>query len=143
MGYRSKQRILNRKISNDRETFKKMFTILDHQGNANQKTLRFPFILSEWLRSKSQVTAHAGKDMEQGNTPSLLGEVQTFTASLEVRMIVSQKTRSYSTSKHSYTTFGHLFKECSITPQGHLFNYAHSSIMCNSKNLETTEMSLN
>ena len=36
MGYRSKQRILNRRISNGWDTLKKLFNILSHQGNANQ-----------------------------------------------------------------------------------------------------------
>ena len=37
MGYRAKQRILNRGISNGQEALKEMFSILSHQGNANQK----------------------------------------------------------------------------------------------------------
>jgi hypothetical protein len=36
MGYRSKQIILNRGISNVRETLKEMFNIFSHQKNANQ-----------------------------------------------------------------------------------------------------------
>ena len=36
MGHRSKQRILNREISNGPETLEKMFNNLSHQGNANQ-----------------------------------------------------------------------------------------------------------
>ena len=36
MGYRSKQRILNRGISNGQKTLKEMFNIVRCQGNANQ-----------------------------------------------------------------------------------------------------------
>jgi hypothetical protein len=36
MGYRAKQRILNREISNGQETSNEMFNILCHQGNTNQ-----------------------------------------------------------------------------------------------------------
>jgi hypothetical protein len=48
-----------------------MFNILSHYRNY--------FILhqSERLRLKSQVTAHAGQDAEQGDRPPLLVEVQT------------------------------------------------------------------
>jgi hypothetical protein len=40
----SKQRILNRVISNDWETIKEMFTILSNQENANQNNSRFHLI---------------------------------------------------------------------------------------------------
>jgi hypothetical protein len=36
MGYRAKQQILNRGISNGQEAPKEMFNILSHQGNADQ-----------------------------------------------------------------------------------------------------------
>ena len=36
MGYRSKQRILNKGISNGHETLKQMLNILSTQGNANK-----------------------------------------------------------------------------------------------------------
>ena len=35
MGYRSKQRILNKGLSKGQETFKEMPNILSHQGNAS------------------------------------------------------------------------------------------------------------
>ena len=36
MGYRDKQKILNREIANVQEALKELFNILWHQGNANQ-----------------------------------------------------------------------------------------------------------
>ena len=36
MGYRDKQKILNREIANVQEALKEIFNILRHQGNANQ-----------------------------------------------------------------------------------------------------------
>jgi hypothetical protein len=42
MGYRAKQRILNRQISNGQETLKEMLSIISHQGNANQNDSEFP-----------------------------------------------------------------------------------------------------
>ena len=44
---------------------KKMFNVLNHQGNANQNNPEIPSHQSEWLRSKIQVTADAGEDMEK------------------------------------------------------------------------------
>jgi hypothetical protein len=60
MGYRPKQRILNRGISNDLEDFKEMFNILSHQVN-------------EWLTSESYVTADNGKDMEPEHCSTVCG----------------------------------------------------------------------
>ena len=63
----TKQRILNRRISNGTETLKEMFIILSHQGNVNQNDSEIPILhLLEWLRSKTQMTAYAGEDVEQG-----------------------------------------------------------------------------
>jgi hypothetical protein len=66
MGYRVKQQILNWGISKGQEAPKKMYNILSHQWNANQK---WPWEStshqSEWLSSKTQVIADAGKDEEK------------------------------------------------------------------------------
>ncbi|KAL6085047.1 hypothetical protein STEG23_014217 [Scotinomys teguina] len=42
MGYRAKQRIYGRRISNGRKTFKEMLNILTHQRNANQNNSKIP-----------------------------------------------------------------------------------------------------
>jgi hypothetical protein len=42
MGYRSKQGIFNRGISNGQEVLKEMFGILNHQRNANQNNSEIP-----------------------------------------------------------------------------------------------------
>ena len=42
MGYRAKQRFLNRSISNGGEALKEMFNILSHQGNANKNDPEIP-----------------------------------------------------------------------------------------------------
>ena len=44
MGYRSKQRILSIKFSNGQKILKELFSLLSHQGNANQNALRFHLI---------------------------------------------------------------------------------------------------
>ena len=81
--------------------------------------------------------AYAGEDME--NAPPLLVGVQTCTATLEISMAISQKIRKQFTSRPNNTAVGYIPKGCSIIPQGHvLFNYVHSSIICNSQNLKIT-----
>jgi hypothetical protein len=47
-----------------------MFSILSHWRNANQNDAEILY-LSEWQRSKSQVTAHAVNDVEQGDYTSI------------------------------------------------------------------------
>ena len=79
----------------------------------------------------------------KGNTPPLLVEVQTCTATLEMSMVVSQKTGNQHTSRLSNTTLEHISKKCSIILWGHLHNYVHSNVIHNSQNLETTYMALN
>ena len=64
----------------------------------------------------------------KGNTPLLVG-VQTGTAALEIRIVISSKTGKQSTSKVSNATFGYKLKECSILPQEELLNYVYSSII--------------
>jgi hypothetical protein len=58
---------------------KKMFNIFNHQGNANKKQ---PWDStshqSEWLRSKIQVTADAGKDVEKEEHSSIAGGIASL-----------------------------------------------------------------
>ena len=79
----------------------------------------------------------------KGNTSALLVGVQAGTAPLDISMAISQKIRKQPSSRPSNTTFGYIPKGCSVVPQGHVLNYVHSSIVCHSQNLETTEMPLN
>jgi hypothetical protein len=51
-------------------------------------TLRFHLIPIR--RSKTQVTAHAGKDVEKKNTPPLLVGLQTCTTTLENNLAIPQ-----------------------------------------------------
>ena len=79
----------------------------------------------------------------KGNTHLLLVGMQTCTTALEISMAGSQKIGNQSTSEHINTFLGHLPKECTLIPQGHLLNCIYSSITCNSQKLETTWMPLN
>ena len=77
-----------------------------------------------------------------GNSFSLLTEVQTCLATLEINMEVCQKIENRSFSRPSYATPDHMPKGLCILPQAHLLNYVHSSFIHNNQNLKTT-LSLN
>jgi hypothetical protein len=57
-----------------------MFNILNHQGNANQKTKTKTknSHQSEWLRSKIQVTEDAGEDVEKKEHSSIAGGITSL-----------------------------------------------------------------
>ena len=62
MGYKYKQRILNRKISNGQMTPKEMFNILSHQGNTNQTNSEIHLIPVRMSKIKTPMIAYAGED---------------------------------------------------------------------------------
>ena len=85
------------------------------------------------------MTTYAGEIVgKEGNTPALLVGVQTGTASLDVSVENFQKITKQPSSRPSNTTFGSISKGCSIVHQGHVLSYVHSSIVCDSQNLEGT-----
>jgi hypothetical protein len=56
-----------------------MFSILNHQGNANQINHEiFISHQSEWLRSKIQVTADAGEDVEKEEHSFIFGGIASL-----------------------------------------------------------------
>ena len=125
-----------------------MFNILSYQRNAYQNDFAVHFIPVRLAKIKkshththththTQVTADDGENVEQKNTPPLLVGVRTCVTALENNMAFSQKTGNQFT-KNSYTILGHIPKEWSIVPQGHLLIYVHSSFIHNSQELETT-----
>jgi hypothetical protein len=66
MGYRAKQIILSTEEYQAAEKhLKKSSTSLVIRQMQFKTTLRFHLTQSEWLRSKTQVTADAGKDVEE------------------------------------------------------------------------------
>ncbi|ERE82814.1 hypothetical protein H671_2g7168 [Cricetulus griseus] len=74
----------------------------------------------------------------KGNTPLLLVGMQTHTATLEISMVVPQENGIQSTSRSSNSTLRHIPKRCTIIQPGYLLNHVHSSIICNSQNLDAT-----
>ena len=79
MGYRSKQRYLNRRISNEWKTFKEMFNILRNQANAT--TLRFNLTPVRML--KRNIPSDVGKRLGKGNRFQFLVRVYIFTVTME------------------------------------------------------------
>ena len=77
------------------------------------------------------------ENYNQGKDVTMVG-MQACTTTLEISMVVSQKTGNQSTSGPSNSTLAHISKVYSIILRGHLFNYVHNSIICNNHNLETT-----
>ncbi|KAL6087943.1 hypothetical protein STEG23_005405 [Scotinomys teguina] len=67
------------------------------------------------------------------NTSPLLVGMQIGTTTMESSMANSQKIGNHSSSRPSHTTPGHITKECPVIPQGHMLNYVHSSIICNTR----------
>lgn len=55
-----------------------MFGIYRYQGNANQNYSDSILHLSKWLRSKTQVTAHVGKDVEKNNSSIAGGSANSY-----------------------------------------------------------------
>lgn len=55
-------------------------------------TLRFYLTPTRMARPKTQEIAHAGKDVEQGEHSSIAGGLQTCTHTLEINLVISQKT---------------------------------------------------
>jgi hypothetical protein len=53
---------------------RKMFSILNHKGNANQNNPEIP----PHARSKSQVTADAGEDVEKEEQSSIVGGIASL-----------------------------------------------------------------
>ena len=61
MGYRTRQRILNKEILNPQDTLKKMPNILSHYRNSNQNYPEFLPINS--LNSETEATAPVSEDV--------------------------------------------------------------------------------
>jgi hypothetical protein len=54
-----------------------MFNMLSYQGSANQNNPDIPY-QSEWLRSKIQMAADAGEDVEKEDHFSIVGGIASW-----------------------------------------------------------------
>ena len=139
MRYRTKPRIHNRGIWNDWETLKEMFKFLVIRELQIKITLIFHLTQSEWLRSKTPVTAHVAEHVERNTLQLLLG-LQTGTTILEINLEIPKKIGNRSTWRSSYTNLVHILKRCPTTTHGYMLHYFHESLICDSQMLETTQM---
>jgi hypothetical protein len=77
----NKLKKLNREISNDQEALVIRNMQIKLFGDCILHSLGF-------LRSNTDVTAHAGKDVEQGEHSSIAGGVQTCTSTLKITSVI-------------------------------------------------------
>jgi hypothetical protein len=77
--------------------------------------LKFSFFVGslEWLRSKIQVTADAGEDVEEEECSSIALGLQAGTTTLEISVAVPQKIGHSFTRRSSNTSPGHIPRRCS------------------------------
>ena len=73
-----------------------MFKFLVIREMQIKMTLRFHLTQSEWVRSKTQVTAHVAEDVKRNTLQLLLG-LQTGTTILEINLEIPQKIGNRST----------------------------------------------
>jgi hypothetical protein len=97
------------------------------------------FHQSEWLRVKPQMTTHVGKDVEKEEHSSIAGEIANcynHSANSSGNWIyIYLKTQQYHSWEYT--------QKMSTMSQGQVFHYVHSSLVCDSQMLETTQMSHN
>jgi hypothetical protein len=139
MGYRAKQRIIDRGISNDQEAHKEMFSVLSHQENANQNNSEFPFTPIRMAKIKTQRTWQGCG--AKGTFLHCWWECKCVQPLWKSIWHFFHKTANSSTSRPSYTICWHIPKRCSTIPQGHLVNYVHimnSLAIHNIQKLKTT-----
>ena len=97
--------------------------------------------LSEWLWSKTQVTAHAGEDVESGEHSSPAGGGANLSSHFGKQYGGFLENWDSVCHETQLQCFDNISKGCSIIKQGHLYNYVHGSFICSSQNLETTYLS--
>lgn len=78
----------------------------------------------------------AREDIEKGNIPPLLIDMQTFTVTVEISMVFPQEARNQSTSISNYNTFEYIPKECFIISHRYLSNHVHCCTISTSHKLE-------
>ena len=79
----------------------------------------------------------------KGNTLPLPVQLKTGTNTLEINLEVPQKIGNRSTWRPSYKTLENIHKRCPTMPHGHVLHYVHSGLICDSQELETSQMPLN
>ena len=68
---------------------------------------------SEWLRSKTQVTADDGEDVEKEEHSSIASGIASLTIHSEISLELPQKIGHSTTRRFTNTTLGHIPRRCS------------------------------
>jgi hypothetical protein len=92
--------------------YSKLFFIREINANQNISEVP-PYIYHNGKLQNSKDNHTLAKMWSKGSSPSLLIGVQACTATLEINLVVSQKTGNSSTSRPSYTSSEHIPKVCS------------------------------
>jgi hypothetical protein len=73
-------------------------------------------------------------------TPPLLVGLQAGTTTLEINLEIRHKIGNKSTRRPNNTPLGNTPKRCATIPQGHVFYYVYSGLVCDSQKLERNQM---
>ena len=89
----------------------KMFSILTHEGNANQNNSDIlPHTSQNGQDKKLRRQQVLARMWRKRNSPTLLVELQARTTTLEISMAVPQKTGNDTTGGPCYTTPAHIHR---------------------------------
>jgi len=112
-----------------------MVNALSHQGYANQNNPEIPPYTNQIRKAKiKSLSDILARTRSMGNSSLLLVRVQTFTSTLQINIMISQKTRNNSIKRQSYTVPGHIPKRCSTVPGEHVLHYVHSNLFIITRN---------
>ena len=135
MGYRVKQRILNKGISGCWETVKIMFNIFSHHEKANKNDSEIlPYTHQSGWNNKSPCWQGC---RAMGTLSSIAGGNKKLYTHSGNQFDSFSKIDNSSMPRHSCTLPGHIPKRCSTIPQNHLLKCVHSKFIHNRQKRET------
>jgi hypothetical protein len=84
------------------------------------------------------VTTHVGEDVEKEEHSSIAGGIANWYSHPGNQSGSSSENWKYIYLKTQLNHSWEYTPKCPTMPQGHVFHYIHSSLICNSQKLETT-----
>ncbi|KAL6070475.1 hypothetical protein STEG23_006062 [Scotinomys teguina] len=100
-------------------------------------TLRYHLTPVRMAKIKTLGTVHVGEDVEQEEHFSTVGgNADWYNHYGKQYGEFSENWESFFLQTQPYHSWAYIPKECPVIPQGHVLNYVHSSIICNSQNLK-------
>lgn len=125
MDYLSKKSTLNRRIWNESKSFKELFSILNHQENANKIPVRYHLLPVRMTNFKNTNDSLWWKGYGVRNHASIVGWSANLISHLGNQYGNLSEKLDQSTKRPRYTTVRNI-------PQGHFFSDVHDSIIQNS-----------